>query len=484
MDYNVYYASRQPVISRSNSIAIPHSSVLQSPHNDRNSSTASHDSGYSSSMSNRASGGSPRQQARNAINWANSQDWDRYRAIITKLYREDGLHLKRVKEIMSEQFNFSASERMYKTRISKWALDKNLKAHDVMVIYRMNHARAMIGKRSIFTVRGRPMEYSRIEQYLRRDPSIIARINNDEDLAEIPADYARNAGITCSTPAPSPTASPSLRPASLSHGPTMAYGSYSGYTQPAQNHDQQQQQQFMHRQSFAQSAVLPSQATMGINMPQMQIPVTTSAMNGFGGIPATSGPSSYGNAMYSAPLSPTISPYNSLVTSAAPASSAYQLSHPSQYPMGSASQTTNLSPTNLTPSTPASTLSMLPNAGTTPRTIDADVRNYSFAAMPSYVEPGQAVQGHMINGHEQFNGGRVQQQQQQQHHHYPQPHQHQHQRHQHQQASPITRRSNGPNGQSNGQSSQSTPGANGNSSIADQYGWPMDPNAQWDSQFQ
>ncbi|KAK1574310.1 Clr5 domain-containing protein [Colletotrichum navitas] len=50
-----------------------------------------------------------------------------HRSIITILYRDDNKSLKQVKQIMERDYNLFATERMSKTRIKSWGLDKKLK---------------------------------------------------------------------------------------------------------------------------------------------------------------------------------------------------------------------------------------------------------------------------------------------------------------------------------------------------------------------
>ncbi|CAK7205302.1 hypothetical protein SEUCBS139899_008071 [Sporothrix eucalyptigena] len=157
-------------------------------------------------------GGGRRQQ-----DWAQINDWEVHRERITELYRDQGLHLKQVQEIMADQYNFHASQRMYKTRISKWAIDKNLKAADVATILRMQQMRAALGKKSKFTIRGREIDFARVEQYLKRDPTLLKQSQNGKNNADdmLPG-HMEAAGITCRTPSPTPPPSPS--PPSGQHG--------------------------------------------------------------------------------------------------------------------------------------------------------------------------------------------------------------------------------------------------------------------------
>lgn len=150
--------------------------------------------------------------------WAGVNDWEKHRERITELYRDQGLHLRQVQQVMMDECGFFASQRMYKTRISKWAIDKNLKAADVAAILRLQQVRAALGKKSQFTIRGRDVDFARVEQYLKRDPTLLKQAQSSQsgagggadDLAQdlLPGQMEA-AGITCRTPSPTPPPSPS-----------------------------------------------------------------------------------------------------------------------------------------------------------------------------------------------------------------------------------------------------------------------------------
>ncbi|EPE06574.1 hypothetical protein F503_02702 [Ophiostoma piceae UAMH 11346] len=391
-----------------------------------------------------------------ATSWANSNEWDKYREIITDLYRDRGLHLKKVQSFMAKEYNFHASERMYKTRISKWNLDKNLKAADVMVMFRMYQTRAMVGKKSRFTVRGRYMDYARVEQYIRRDPSILTRVQNNEDIVDIPPDHAQSAGIMCRTPSPSPPPSPA-------HGQSVhvqmphhlnpyhhSYGFGAAPPQHAQQHAQHHHQQPQHSHnghrrphphvhgvthhphhphhlSSTGVPVLPSQSQAALH--QMQLPVATTTMAGYPGMTTTSGPS---GSSYTSGSTSSSSPFSSLTATSGVATSPFALPATmgdSSSGFASMSATSNNSNSayefsapgtfgtsapapGLTTSASPSSLGMMPTHISTPRTINTDGRfgSHSFAPM-TYSSHGQSTNGQVpfrqntINGiacHDQY----------------------------------------------------------------------------------
>ncbi|KAH8742526.1 Clr5 domain-containing protein, partial [Diaporthe sp. PMI_573] len=54
--------------------------------------------------------------------YAKKDDWARHRQRITKLYREKPL--KEVVAIMEQNYNFVATQRMYKGYFQKWGIKK------------------------------------------------------------------------------------------------------------------------------------------------------------------------------------------------------------------------------------------------------------------------------------------------------------------------------------------------------------------------
>ncbi|KAK8045109.1 hypothetical protein PG993_005133 [Apiospora rasikravindrae] len=63
--------------------------------------------------------------------WARPFTWSQHREIITQLYIVDDLPLKEVEEIMREEFQFHATQKMYKDHFRKWGLRKNLSSQFV-----------------------------------------------------------------------------------------------------------------------------------------------------------------------------------------------------------------------------------------------------------------------------------------------------------------------------------------------------------------
>ncbi len=87
---------------------------------------------------------------------------------------------------------------MLKTHISKWGLDKKLKAREVKAIQMHERQRAAAGKKSQYYVRGRLVIWEVIQRYIKR--SRLFATLKDSDALEI----GRDTGIICKTPPPDP----------------------------------------------------------------------------------------------------------------------------------------------------------------------------------------------------------------------------------------------------------------------------------------
>ncbi|TDZ32366.1 hypothetical protein C8035_v012476 [Colletotrichum spinosum] len=113
--------------------------------------------------------------------YATEELWGRMRATITRLYQDEGRPLKEVKKIMERDYHFYATQRMFKTRVVRWGLDKKLKEAEVIHMLNVKRQRLAAGKDSIFTVRGQNVDWDR---------------------------HTRELDVTCRTPSPLPGAEP------------------------------------------------------------------------------------------------------------------------------------------------------------------------------------------------------------------------------------------------------------------------------------
>ncbi|KFA69124.1 hypothetical protein S40285_00022 [Stachybotrys chlorohalonatus IBT 40285] len=140
-----------------------------------------------------------------------TDQWDAKRPIITKLYQEEKRPLKEVMDILEKEHGFTATVKMFKSRIWKWGLDKKLKSDEVLAILHLKRERDQYHKRTVYTIRDHPVDLDNINRYVKRNPSLMARFRagqtpNRHTISE----------VRCHTPPPSP--SPSLAaPPELGH---------------------------------------------------------------------------------------------------------------------------------------------------------------------------------------------------------------------------------------------------------------------------
>ncbi|KAI0878850.1 Clr5 domain-containing protein [Hypoxylon argillaceum] len=65
--------------------------------------------------------------------WARLEDWAEYRTIITDLYVIRRKKMKEVIQIMAEEYDFHATQKMYKMRFKKWGVTKNISSNPACV---------------------------------------------------------------------------------------------------------------------------------------------------------------------------------------------------------------------------------------------------------------------------------------------------------------------------------------------------------------
>lgn len=90
---------------------------------------------------------------------------------------------------------------MYKARFQKWGLDKKLRGSEVAQMLQIKQQREMLGKKSKFIIRNRPIEWSDVDRYLQRSTSLIAKVSATGVLELGNASL----GIVCRTPSPDPS---------------------------------------------------------------------------------------------------------------------------------------------------------------------------------------------------------------------------------------------------------------------------------------
>ncbi|KAI8961495.1 hypothetical protein F5Y11DRAFT_224726 [Daldinia sp. FL1419] len=124
-----------------------------------------------------------------------TQDWARFRNVITKLYLDQDKTLEEVKSYMEEHHEFHSTVSMYKKKLAAWGAFKNLRFDEVLQILYLKKHRDKAHKPSIFYIRGREIDQGNLQVYLSRNPSIFAKLEagatpNPEAIRD----------VTCRTP--------------------------------------------------------------------------------------------------------------------------------------------------------------------------------------------------------------------------------------------------------------------------------------------
>ncbi|KAL8911715.1 MAG: hypothetical protein Q9171_003168 [Xanthocarpia ochracea] len=130
-----------------------------------------------------------------------ADEWDLYRPKIETLYREQGL--KGLALVMKRDHGFTASDRMYKTRIHKWKIDKNVKAKEMKAIVRKQAQRSFAGKTSAFRLRDVVVPEHKIVRFRK-----TARLLSEEQALKLRA--TTPPGLVCFTPLCSPLSTPAV----------------------------------------------------------------------------------------------------------------------------------------------------------------------------------------------------------------------------------------------------------------------------------
>ncbi|KAF2114628.1 hypothetical protein BDV96DRAFT_647324 [Lophiotrema nucula] len=163
--------------------------------------------------------GPPTQSRKRKAPTLRAEDWEPYRDRIVDLHITQDLPLKEVKQTMKDEFGFSAEIRQYRTRISQWGLDKNVKPKEMKAIVRKRQQRKLVehSKAELaFTVRGNTVEPQNIDRWMKRH--------------DVPESFVYSPSLAASTPSAvhcqtisergSPFPSPMYSPAALILSPT------------------------------------------------------------------------------------------------------------------------------------------------------------------------------------------------------------------------------------------------------------------------
>ncbi|KAJ4305590.1 hypothetical protein N0V90_001121 [Kalmusia sp. IMI 367209] len=100
-----------------------------------------------------------------------ADDWGLYKNRILDLHISQNLPLPKVRQMIEEEYGFKAELRQYRTRISQWGKDKNVKKHEMKAIVRKHQKRKLDETNKgplAFEVRGNQVELQKIERWMKR----------------------------------------------------------------------------------------------------------------------------------------------------------------------------------------------------------------------------------------------------------------------------------------------------------------------------
>ncbi|EXJ93962.1 hypothetical protein A1O1_02355 [Capronia coronata CBS 617.96] len=140
--------------------------------------------------------------SKRSSNSYNSEEWRRHRPLITQLYFEEGRTLKDVAEYLKREFDFAPTERMYKSRLHTWGLDKKKKEHEMLELVRQGLQQKGEDKDKVFLVRGRQVSLADALHYFNRkgikDPSSL--LDGQHDISgefSSPEDAGARTPLSC-----------------------------------------------------------------------------------------------------------------------------------------------------------------------------------------------------------------------------------------------------------------------------------------------
>ncbi|KAI1854054.1 hypothetical protein JX265_003622 [Neoarthrinium moseri] len=128
--------------------------------------------------------------------------WESLKPEIHRLYIDDELPLKEVREIMMHK-GFVATEKMYKDKFAKWGYTKNNRRKDVAKMVQLEKQRKAFGKKTMFQRNGKVVD---IDTYIKRaklSSSELESLNAAEELPVI---------VRVRTPPPTRPIPSNLRP--------------------------------------------------------------------------------------------------------------------------------------------------------------------------------------------------------------------------------------------------------------------------------
>ncbi|KAM0796927.1 hypothetical protein BDR22DRAFT_975663 [Usnea florida] len=136
----------------------------------------------------------------NRKGWVSKDDWIKHQTLIGQLYRQQPL--AEVMTFMQQEHSFRATEKMYKTRIKQWGLDKKHKENEMRAIVRKTKTLDSQGKSALFRVRGRPVDYKDVVSFFKRKNVRLEDVITQRTGSKTPE------AVECFITVPSPITTP------------------------------------------------------------------------------------------------------------------------------------------------------------------------------------------------------------------------------------------------------------------------------------
>ncbi|KAJ4329557.1 hypothetical protein N0V87_010753 [Didymella glomerata] len=144
---------------------LAHSGAVHAGTSQPSSASAAH-AGPASSM------GPPDRPRKRKAATLRADDWEPYKKRILDLHIEQKRPLPEVKQMIEEEYkDFKAELRQYRSRISQWGKDKNVKLQEMQAIVRKRQKRKLVETdkgQLVFKVRGSKVEQQKIERWMKR----------------------------------------------------------------------------------------------------------------------------------------------------------------------------------------------------------------------------------------------------------------------------------------------------------------------------
>ncbi|OAL48572.1 TPR-like protein [Pyrenochaeta sp. DS3sAY3a] len=155
--------------------------------------------------------GPPTRRRKRKVATIPAQDWEPYKARIIELHVKLKYKLPEVKQILEDEHGFVAEIRQYRTRISQWKMDKNVKPREMAAIVRKRQQRKLIEPERgelVFSVRGQVVEPPKIDRWMKGKNIPQSFLFGASPQASTPSDVDWRTISERSSPTPSSVATP------------------------------------------------------------------------------------------------------------------------------------------------------------------------------------------------------------------------------------------------------------------------------------